>query len=591
MLSVKNSLFLLFMASITATLFLGSCKSGTSDNPASGRSKTMILHLTSDPQGMNPMNSIGADAAYLHSLVFDHLIALDFESLQLVPQVAEAMPEVSSDRSKMTFRLRKDVKFTDGKIMTARDVEFSYKALMNPFVDSAPRRVELQNLVDCVAEDEFTVTFGLEGAGPFDLNRMAINFFVLPQHIYDPEGLTDTYTAKEARMAEKHPDSVDQDLEMRLIAFAEFFDDEKFQREKGFVVGSGKFNFDGWQTGQYIRLVRNKNYWNKDIQIGMDTVLYKIIPDVQTAFQSLKSGEIDFGDDFTPEQFKDQMVGEDFDKSFNRKAISFPFYEYVGWNAKVSGEPQRSFFADVKVRQAMAHLINVPEIIDNIMMGTAEPINSMVYKDRPEYNRDLQGYQYNPEKATTMLEEAGWKDTDGDGILDKVINDEKVDFSFTLYYRRGNEMRERIARQIKAKMEKVGINVEVKDLDWKVMLERLKKHTLDAWVGGWVYDSDEQDLFSLFHSSQIINSGYNWTSYSNPRADTVMEAIVHEWDKEKRYALHREIQEILYEDQPYTLLFANSARIAYNNRLTNDYWYGQRPCYQIWNFQLAKSPD
>lgn len=551
----------------------------------------MILHLASDPQGMNPVNSIGADAAYLHSLVFDHLIALDFESLQLVPQVAEVMPEVSPDRSKMTFRLRKDVKFTDGKSLTAKDVEFSYKALMNPFVDSAPRRAELQNLVDCTAEDEYTVTFSLSGAGPFDLNRMAINFFILPKHIYDPQSFTDEFTSQEVRMAEKHPDSIGKELDQKLRAFADFFQDEKFQREKGFVVGSGKFNFDGWQAGQYIRLVRNKNYWNKDIKVGMDTVLFKIIPDIQTAFQSLKSGEIDFGDDFTPEQYKEQMSGEVFDKSFNKKAIPFPFYEYVGWNTNVSGDPRRNFFQDSRVRQAMAHLINVPEIIDNVMMGTAEPITSLVYKDRPEHNKELKEYNYNPELATTLLAEAGWEDSDGDGILDKVVIDEKVDFSFALYYRRGNEMRERIARQIKSKMEKVGIQVEVKDLDWKVMLERLKKHTLDAWIGGWVYDSDEQDLFSLFHSSQILNSGYNWTSYSNPKADSIMEAIVHEWDKEKRYNLHREIQEILYEDQPYTLLFANSARIAYNNRLTNEKWYGQRPCYQVWNFHLSKSPN
>ena len=572
-------------------LVLNSCGNSENTNPASGRSKTMILHLPNDPQGMNPVNSIGADAAYLHSLVFDHLIALDFETLQLVPQVAETMPEISEDRTRMTFHMRKDVKFTDGKVMTAKDVEFSFKAIMNPYVDSAPRRVELQNLSNCVAEDDHTVTFSLTNAGPFDLNKMAINFFVLPQHIYDPEGLTDAYTAAEARMAERRPDSVTPDLELRLLAFADFFDDEKFQREKGFVVGSGKFNFDGWQAGQYIRLVRNRNYWNKDIAVGMDTVIFKTIPDIQTAFQSLKSGEIDFGDDFTPEQFKDQMNGEDFGKHFEKKALPFPFYEYVGWNTKVSGSGRKSIFADAKVRRAMAHLINVDEIISNVMMETAEPIQSLVYKDRPEYNTNLVAYEFNPERATSLLEEAGWKDSNGDGILDNEMEGELVDFEFALYYRRGNEMRERIARHIKAKMEKVGIKVETKDLDWKVMLERLKKHTLDAWIGGWVYDSDEQDLYSLFHSSQILNSGYNWTSYNNPRADSVMEAIVHEWDQDKRYQLHKEIQQILHQDQPYTYLFANSARIAYNKRLANDKWYGQRPCYQVWEFQLAKSPN
>ena len=144
---------------------------------------------------------------------------------------------------------------------------------------------------------------------------------------------------------------------------------------------------------------------------------------------------------------------------------------------------------------------------------------------------------------------------------------------------------------MREKLKRVGIVVQIQGLDWPVMLDRLGKHELDAWVGGWAYDSDEQDLYALFHSSQVLNDGYNWVGYENPEADSVMEAIVGEWDREKRFHLHRKIQEILYQDQPYTLLFANSARIAYNKRLTAGNWYGQRPCYYPGEFSLGKAPE
>ena len=132
--------------------------------------------------------------------------------------------------------------------------------------------------------------------------------------------------------------------------------------------------------------------------------------------------------------------------------------------------------------------------------------------------------------------------------------------------------------------------VQVQELDWNNMLDRFKKKELDAWVGGWAFDSDEQDMFSLFHSSQV-KSGYNWTSYENPVADSLMEAILVEWDTEKRYALHREVQRILYEDQPYTMLFLNSARIGYNKRLIPGSWYAHRPCYLPGEFSVAKEPQ
>jgi len=581
----------LTLIAVAFGIFFAGCSSPDPKNPVSGRHKTAIFHLASDPAGMNPYVAVGAKEAFLHSLLFDHLIELDFQTLRLIPQVATELPTVSPDKSSMTFHLRPDVKFSDGIPLTASDVEFSFKALMNPFVEASPKRIELQHFQDCVALDSTTIIFDLKDAGPFDLNRLAINFFILPKHIYDPDNLTDHFSGKEAKLAAEELETCDPQLKAKLKAAARLFNASRYQREKGYVIGSGKFAFDHWTFGQSIRMIKNPNYWNQDIQIGMDTIIFKTIPDLQTSYQALKSGEIDFGSAFTPDQYYNEMEGEQFDRFFNKESISYPFYEYVGWNMTTHQDPQRNLFQDKKVRRAMSHLINVQEIIDNIMMGTATPIVSMVYHQREEYNRDLAPFPYNPELATTLLEEAGWKDTDGDGILDKQMEGKQIDFRFSLYYPNTNETRGRIARHIQQTMSKVGIKVHVKSMSWKAMYPRLKQHALDAWIGGWAFDSDEQDCYSIFHSSQILNSGYNWMSYSSLQADSVMEAIVSEWNPEKRLTLHRNIQEILYEDQPYTLLFSNSARIAYNNRMTNNKWYGQRPCYRVWEICTTKSPQ
>lgn len=553
----------------------------------------MILHMLEDPAGLNPVNTVGATTVPLHNLLFEHLVAMDPKTLELSPRLAESMPVVSEDKLSFIFTLRKGVHFADGLPLRTEDVVFSFKALMNPFVSSAPRRAELNNFIDCIALDDRRVEFKLRESGPFSLNRLAVNFFVIPKHIYDPNNLTDGYSTVEARGSDESRDTLGNPKKAAMVLFADFFEDEKFQREKGYIVGSGRYVFDGWKTGQFVRFVRNEHYWNAGVndpfsQQGMDTLIYKVIPDHQTAFLALQSGEIDFAEDFEPYQFEEEMKGEAFEKHFDKVHVPYPFYEYIGWNQHIADEPNKTFFADVKVRRAMSHLVNVEEIIQSVLFGTAEPITSMVYHKRPEYNKDLNPFPYDESKAKALLQEAGWVDTDGNGVLDKVIQGHRVDFAFTLSFKRGNELRKSIARHVVDKLKRAGIQVETQELEGSVLLDRLKKHQIDAWLGGWVYDSDEQDFYSLFHSSQILNQGYNWGSYSNPAADSTMERIVHEWDEAKRAELHRRVQQILYDDQPYTLLFANAARIAWNKRLRNLGWYGQRPCYDPGQFFLAE---
>ena len=281
------------------------------------------------------------------------------------------------------------------------------------------------------------------------------------------------------------------------------------------------------------------------------------------------------------------MKGAEFEKSFGVKTLPYPNYEYIGWNTSIRDQPDRSFFADKRVRWAMSYLVDVPELIQSVMYGQGKPLTSLVFYERPEFNAEIEAVPYNAEKAKALLYEAGWDDLDGNGTLEKQINGKIVPFSFKMYFRQGNETRKNIALLLQEKFKKAGIEMEPVALDWSVMQERLKRHELDSWILAWVFDSNEQDYYQIFHSSQASNEGFNWTQYQNSECDVLMEQIQMEFDTQRRFEMHKKVQKLVYEDQPYTLLFGNMARIVYNKRIETANWYGQRPCYDLPQFTLA----
>ena len=225
------------------TLFSACNRHAYQENPVTGRSKTMILHLQDDPIGLNPHNTVGAVPTSLHNLLFDHLIALDPKTLDLVPQLAAAMPTISEDKLSYTFRLRPNLTFADSKPVTVEDVVFSFKALMNPYISSAPRRAELHNFENCYALGTDSIVFTLLASGPFNLNRLAINFFVIPKHIYDPLNLSDGYSALDARNAERQGAAFQDSSKLAMLAFADFFEDEKISTRKRICDRLGTLQF------------------------------------------------------------------------------------------------------------------------------------------------------------------------------------------------------------------------------------------------------------------------------------------------------------------------------------------------------------
>mgnify|MGYP001430526379 FL=1 len=182
----------------------------------------------------------------------------------------------------------------------------------------------------------------------------------------------------------------------------------------------------------------------------------------------------------------------------------------------------------------MSHLCNREKIIDVVHYDDGLPAKSTVYYKRPEYHEGIQPIEFDPEKAREILTEEGWQDTDGDGILDKLIDGNKIQFEFTILTNVGNEKRKQIGLIMTEELRKVGIKANLQTMEWSVYLDNVRDHKFDAIILGWVFSITGPDPYQVWHSSQAKSRGSNSISFSHPRVDELVELNRREFDLDKR---------------------------------------------------------
>lgn len=528
----------------------------------------IIQRELADPQSLNPVTLTDATGREFSLHVFERLMwPASRENYDLVPWIAEAPPEESPDHLTYTFKIRKNITFSNGKPLTGKDVVFTMKAMMNPMVDAAAFRQSLDMVknVETVNGDDYTVKFTL--SRPYFKAIYALSDIqVMSKEAADPEGMTDKFTFDECvniETARKNP---------VMQQFADWFNGEERSRDPKYLIGSGPYIFEKWDTGQWVHFKRNPNYWNAQATHGMaypEKLVIRVIQDQSAATVSAKNKEIDLMYVTKPVDFVKELANPE---QFNmKKADPYePTFVYLGYNMS------NVLFKDVKVRWALAHIVDRPTIIEKVQYGLATPIQSPIYFADKEHFLDLPPINFDIEKSKKLLEEAGWKDTDGNGILDKTIDGRKVEFKFT-YLLNTNESRKQTCLVIADALKKIGIVAEIQTLEWSVFLEKLKKHEFDAFMGAWVLTDYPPDQYQTFHSSQSKNDGSNYGSYNSPVADKLMEEYRAEFDKAKRIEIMKKIQQVLYDDQAYTFLWTPKAKYVYGTRFKNVRWYPTPP--------------
>jgi peptide/nickel transport system substrate-binding protein len=517
-----------------------------------------------DAEKLNPIVTNDASAEEIYILIYEALNNFNYEKFEIIPGIA-SLPEVSEDHLSYIYTLRKDVTFSDGKPLTGEDVIFTLKAIKNPFADDAALRNYFEKVkkAELVDGDPYKVRFVM--AEPYWRAIYTLgDFSICPKHILDPDGLTNKYSWEELtdmKIAEKNP---------AIKQFGDFLNSQEVSREPKYVVGSGPYMLEKWETGQAITIKRNPKYWDKTA-VGpfVSKIVFKVIQDAAASVVAAKNKEIDVMYVTTPVDFYVNLTNSE-QYELERITPAEPTFSYIGWNHL------NPLFADKKVRLALSHLVDRNTIIEKISYGQAVKIQSPIYfKDSKYLNKDLPEIKFDPEKAKQLLSEAGWKDSDGDGTLDKVIDGKKMDFKFT-FLNNNNPVRRQTVLIVIDALKKVGIQADIQDLEWSVYLDKTKKHEFEATYAVWALSVVPSDPYQIFHSSQSKGEGSNYVSYNNPESDKLIEQYRSEFDDNKRIELIKKWQQVVYDDQVYTFLWSPKARYIYNVRFKNTRWYAKR---------------
>jgi len=360
----------------------------------------------------------------------------------------------------LVFHLRRGVKFHDGRDLTARDVKFTYEAIMNPR-NLSPRIADYEPVKSVEVMDPLTVkivykrlyspAFGTWGMG------------ILPEHLLNDESLR-----KEAARLGKEPEN----FSMR---------ESEFNRSP---IGSGPFVFREWRSDQYISLDRFEHYWEGPP--NYKAYHFRVIPDPLTQELEFYAGT---ADTYNVEPHQVKRLSHD-ERYQNFSGLSFG-YTYIGYNIR------RPIFQDRRVRTALGMAVDIGKIIHYVLYGQGEEITGPFVKQTDYYNHEVKPIPYDPAGALRLLEEAGWK-KNSSGWLEK----DGKRLQFTLITNSGNDLRKDIMTIVQDSWRQIGVDVRTDLLEWSVFVqERVNKADFDAVVLGWQMGI-EPDLYQIWHSSQ-----------------------------------------------------------------------------------------
>ena len=428
------------------------------------------------------------------------------------PRLAESW-EFSPDRLQLTFKLRPGVLWSDGQPVTAADVVFTFEAQKTPEIGW--QQAESKDRIERVeAVDPLTVVYHFKEAYSTQLID-ANEGVILPKHAWEK------IPFKEWR------------------ANASFFDQN--------LVTSGPFKVDSWAAGQRLVLVRNEKYFEPGLP-KVDRVVIEVVPDENAQVALLRAGSVDAIENVPAQDVAELEKNPDIELPRHTPRTYF----YIGWNVS------RPFLAEKEVRQALTLAIDRQAIVDSLIFGYAKIAASPYPTDFWVRKQDLKPWPFDPQRAKELLASRGFKDTNGDGILERGGKDLEIE----LMAPAENRLRRNIVLLVQEQLKNVGVRIRPRIVEFNSMGDPLQKHEFDGVVTGLAISTN----LSLFHTFQTKGKDtINWGLYSNPEVDALIEKIDAAVDPRTVKADFDRVQEILHEDQPVTFTY-ESQRISGNRK-------------------------
>ena len=509
----------------------------------------LIYVWPSDAQKLVPLVATDAYSRRVFWYTLEYLVNFNLDApFPYTPGLARAW-QVTDEGMTLTFHINEKARWWDGTPVTAEDVVFTWDSIMNEKMDTAHLRSYIaDNVESWEAIGERTVQFRMKQPY-FDAVGICGNLVtIIPKHVYGD------------------------------------YDAETWSKDLQDVCrGSGPFILEEWKKNEAIILVRNENYWGPKPSIDRMTI--RIIQNDLPALQEFKAENVDV---FAPtgEQW---IANKDSEWVRDRSVTTRQYYTprggylYIGYNLR------KPHFADKRTRQALTMLIDRQAFIDSVYEGQGRIITGPFFILSDQYDKTIEPWPFDPERAQSLLREVGWEDTDGDGIIDKDLDgDGKRDpFEVTYLVPSGGSTGEKIQRFVQEAFLVGGIKVNLDQLEWSVFLERVDTRQYDMVTLSWT-GSPESDPHQIWHSDSEPNRGSNHVGFINEEADRAIERARGELDYDTRMALWHKFHRILHEEQPYTFITARPARYFAHERFRNVMPRDYRPYFPEWYAPAAE---
>lgn len=573
-----------FAALAFAVALLHSCKPRTQ-----APSGTVRVRINEEPATLNGFLLSDANKTTILSYIQWSPLSIDPFTLQWTPVVADSLPStvvLPDGRLRVTLRLRREAKWDDGRLVTVKDVLFSLKLLLCPGVNSQHLRNFYINMEGAEEDTEDSLAYHVIFREPFfNAPTLAGDLYLFPEHLLDSTYILRRYTVADML---RRGDSVSQDKDVQRLA--EWFNTQYNGRQV--VHGCGPYRLNKWETDKRIILERKKHWWGDPLsnrpgisaffKAKPQTLVFEVIRDEQTALSALRSGQLDVLGGISAADFK--RLADSAGTRFQTFSPNLMAYHALHFNMR------HPVLATLPVRRALAHLINTEEVVRVVFENMVYPAATFIHPSRKEMLNDtLKPYAYNPKLAAELLRKEGWMDTDRDGILDKIIQGRRLSMRFTLYTNSGNTARLRMAELFREACRPLGIAIEVQTLELRQLIEKMKAHHFDMYIGGMISSVVDPDPYQIWHS-QAYTTGSNFTGFGTPASDALIERYRRSLDRKERLQLLKELQAIVYEQVPAVFIVAEKDRIAVSPRLRNITISDQRPGYWLGTAEVSRTP-
>jgi ABC-type transport system substrate-binding protein len=551
----------------------------------------VVIHLAAEPKSLNPTNSSGAESTQIYYHTSQELINADFKTMEIVPVLAKERakftPIQGSDWIEMSFEIRDSARWDNGTPITAEDVVFSLKTIKIPQTDCGAKRAYFEFIKDVKADkaNPKKVVFVCE---PYMLNETSMSdLHILPKYFYDDKGLLNNYTIKQLSDTTTAA-RTKLEADKNLIAFADRFNSVEFSKQK--IAGSGPYELASWKADERIILRKKKNWWGESqskeeqwYQAYPDSIIYEVIPSLPTAFSALQANRINTMTAIEVADYNAAKSNANFTDKFYTFEPPIFGYDYVGFNLN------NPMFQDVNTRKAIAHLVDIDQLIKTAAEGYAEPSACFTHPSKKAFlNPNVKSYEYSLDKAREYLKLAGWADANKDGILEKNIDGKRTDFKCTIITNNTNTRRITACQLLANAAKEVGILLIPQTPEWADFVTMIKESTYDMMVLGLISSPFESDPKQTWHSASTNGNGSNYCNYASPQVDKWIDDMRKITDESKRYPYYHKIHQQIHDDVPVVFLLAMKERMAVSKQFQNVWETAMKPGFWGSGFHLGE---